>query len=288
MLSLYFSDIKHYVKARLDELSNNEDAMLVANDQAVEDLEKEIEAAVLPSVRKIHLDAPNILLKDGYPLDKMPMNFILIERDGDFRVEPEILNFPWQGGTQSVLVWTENDESEWRVDQPENPVNNYATGNYVGLLSLPDDFLRLISLKMNGWKRPIQTLVGEDSAEAHKQQNKFLRGTPDHPVGVLTHGVSGHPIAELFTCPTNNPTIIDMGQYYPEPKRNNYNGDSYVNICQPLEYPCLNQITAHVLRGLGRAQEALMYESMAVQPFRIDPEWARLNPVAGERFNTQQ
>jgi hypothetical protein len=69
MYHLNYSDIKHYVKTRLDELSNNEDAMLVASDQAVEDLDKEIESAVLPSVRKMHLDAPNVLLKDGELFD---------------------------------------------------------------------------------------------------------------------------------------------------------------------------------------------------------------------------
>jgi hypothetical protein len=124
--------------------------------------------------------------------------------------------------------------------------------------------------------------------EYRKQQNRYLRGTPSKPVGVLTHGASGAPVAELFTCAANNPHQITYGQYYPEPRLEAYNGDKHVYICQPLEYPCLHQITANVLRGLGRLQEAMMYEQMAVQPFRIDPEWARLNPIASERFNSQQ
>lgn len=285
MYQLKLSDIKAYVKARLDELSNNEDAMLVANDQAVEDLDKEIEAAVLPSVRKIHLDAPNVLLKDGLSLEKCNTTFVKIDGDGVLRVEPQVLYFPWEGGTQDVSVWS---DEEWRTDIPENPVQNYATGDWVCFLEIPQDFLRLITLKANGWKRPIQTFVGEDSVEYRKQQNKYLRGTPSKPIGVLTHGTSGSPVAELFTC-TNNAQHQVQGQYYPEPDLHVVgNNDKAVYICKPLENSCLNQITANVLRGLGMVQEAMMYEQMAVQPFRIDPDWARLNPIASERFNVTQ
>ena len=284
MKQLFLSNIIEYVKARLDELSNNDDALLVASDQAVEDLEKEIEAVVVPSVRKIHLDAPNILLRDGLPMDKLNTVYVKIDGDGVLRVEPQVLYFPWEGGTQDVTVWT---DEEWRTDEQEQP-SEYATGNYVCFLEIPNDFLRLITLKANGWKRPIQTFVGEDSVEYRKQQNKYLRGTPSKPIGVLTHGASGSPVAELFTC-TNNAQHQVQGQYYPEPDLHGIgNDDKVVYICQPLEYPCLHQITANVLRGLGRVQEAMMYEQMAVQPFRIDPDWARLNPIASERFNVTQ
>ena len=78
------------------------------------------------------------------------------------------------------------------------------------------------------------------------------------------------------------------GQYVPEPLLMNSNNDKVVDICEPLEFPCLNQITANVLRSIGRAQEAALYDRMAVQPFYIDPDYARLNPPIGERFNTQQ
>jgi hypothetical protein len=230
------------------------------------------------------LDAPNILLRDGLSLEKCNTVFVRIEGNGEFRVEPQVLYFPWEGGSQDVSVWT---DKSWTTDIDDNPVQNYVTGQYVCFLEIPNDFLRLITLKMNDWGRPIQTFVGEDSVEYRKQQNKYLRGTPRKPIGVLTHGASGVPVAELFTCTNNSPNQV-RGQYYPEPwVYGSFDGDC-VDICQPLEYPCLHQITANVLRGLGRVQEAMMYEQMAVQPFRIDPDWARLNPIASERFNVTQ
>lgn len=285
MKSLYLNDIKDYVKARLDELSNNDDALLVSSNQAVEDLDKEIERAVVPSVRKIHLDAPNVLLKDGFSLEKCPCYKEKAEREGDLIVEPQTLFFPWQGGEQNVIVRSEDAWDIYTDGATNNSID--VQNDYVYIVELPRDFLRLITLRLTGWTRPIQTLVGEDSAEYRMQQNRFLRGTAERPVGALVHTVGGLYIAELYTSPMNAATIR-YGQYVPEPILSNSNGDKCVMICEPLEYPCKNQIVAEVLRGIGRSQEALMYDRMAVQPFRIDPEWARLNPLDGERFNTQQ
>lgn len=241
MLSLYFSDIKHYVKARLDELSNNEDAMLVANDQAVEDLEKEIEAAIIPSVRKIHLDAPNVLLKNGVAFSQITVSFSAIS----------------------------------------------GTDYYKGYFAVPSQtstFMRLITLKMSDWSRPIQTLVAEDSAEYRKQQNPYLMGTPQRPVGALVHG-NGVGVIEMYSCSSSSASL--SGQYVPEPEMDTDGTGDYVSIIPTLQTPCLEQITAEVLRSIGRHQEAVLHEQLALQPFRIDPDWARLNPPNGERFNSQ-
>lgn len=284
-----------YVKAKLDELSNNDDALLVASDQAVEDLEKEIEASVIPSVRKIHLDAPNILLKDGYPMEKLNHWFDQLDVEGEFHVEPTLLIFPWIGGEKDVFVY-DTAGTSWDVVIGDSAPPQLMMNNYMCTVELPNGtnesygtFLRLITLRMSSWLRPIQTLVGEDSVEYFKQKNKYLRGTPRRPVGALLHGegwgANGRPVAELYTCSTNMDNI--SGQYVPEPRKMSSGKDYYVEVCAPLRYPCLNQITACVLRSIGRVQEAMMYEAMAVQPFRIDPEWARLNPVASERINIQ-
>lgn len=287
MYHLNYSDIKHYVKTRLDELSNNEDAMLVASDQAVEDLDKEIESAVLPSVRKMHLDAPNVLLKDGELFDDKHQPFPEYGREGEgdaLVVTPQLLIFPPEGGTANVIVRT---DPSWEVDVTEGePPRQMQLQSYKYLMQLPGNFLRLITLQMGDWERPIQTLVNEDSAEYRKQTNRYLRGTNTKPVAALVHQ-SGYPFLELYSC-TSNVEVMMYGQYVPEPTKFGDGDTAYVKICEPLRDPCLNQITANVLRGIGRAQEAALYDRMAVQPFYIDPDYARLNPPIGERFNTQQ
>ena len=286
MTQLSYSDIFHYVKAKLDELSNNEDAMLVASDQAVEDLEKEIEASVLPSVRKMHLDAPNVLLKDGELFDDKCQPFAEYGREevNVLDVNPQTLIFPPEGGSINVVVRT---VPSWQVEVNEGqPERQLQMQSYKYLMPLPGDFLRLITLQMSDWERPIQTVVNEDSAEYRKQTNRYLRGTNTKPVGALVHQ-SGYPFLELYSC-TSNVEVMMYGQYVPEPRKFGDGDGAYVKICEPLRYPCLNQITANVLRSIGRAQEAALYDRMAVQPFYIDPDYARLNPPIGERFNQQQ
>jgi hypothetical protein len=287
MTDLSYSNIFHYVKAQLDELSNNDDAMLVASDQAVEDLEKEIEASMLQSVRTIHLDAPNVLLRDGVPFDEKHQPFVEYGRDEEeyeLVVEPNQLIFSPDGGSINVVVRT---VPSWTVSVNEGePTRQLQLQSYTYLLMLPDNFLRLITLQMDDWERPIQTLVNEDSAEYRKQSNKYLRGTYKKPIGAIVHQ-SGYPFIRLFSCTTNMASLM-YGQYVPEPTKYGDGDSAYVKICEPLRYPCLNQITANVLRGIGRAQEAALYDRMAVQPFYIDPDYARLNPPIGERFNTQQ
>lgn len=284
-----FSDIKEYVKARLDELSNNEDAMLVAGDQAVEDLEKEIEAAIIPSVRKMHLDAPNVLLKEG---ETVYVNNVVFNQRADVDessmlvVEPQTLIFPPEGGVQNVIVRTVQN---WEVEVNEGePSRTFDQEWYKYTILLYDNkipMLRLISLQMSDWTRPIQTLVNEDSAEYRKQRNRYLRGTNTKPIGALVR-IAGRPAIELYSCTSNTATLTHF-EYVPEPELLPAVSPDHVEICEPLKYPCLNQITAHVLRSIGMVQEAAQYDRMAVQPFYIDPDYARLNPQAGERFNAE-
>lgn len=287
MKSLYLSDIKDYVKARLDELSNNEDALLVANSQAVQDIDKEIEKAVVPSVRKIHLDAPNVLLRDGEAIDKDSWPYVEIvdinETGGQIIVDPKTITFTPEGGSQNFTVQA---EGEWSVSADEGLAEKrYEEGIYKYVMRIPRDFLRLVTLQMNDWARPIQTLINEDSAEYHKQRNKYLCGTWERPIGVIVHRQPNYDFIELYSCRSTVATIM-YGQYVPEPRIISTTIGDMVYICYPLEYPCLNQITAEVLRGIGRHQEAALYDAKAVQPFYIDPDYTRLNPPLGERFNT--
>lgn len=289
MKQLFLSNIIAYVKARLDELSNNDDALLVSSDQAVEDLEKEIEAVVVPSVRKIHLDAPNILLRDGVEFTKDYTPYYESadgEEEGDFVVEPQTLIFSPEGGVQNVNVYT---TLTWHVDavsEGKAPAR-YDNGIFKYVMRLPYDFLRLITLQMSDWDRPIQTLVNEDSAEYRKQKNPYLRGTWRRPMGAIVHRMPYGDFMELYTCKSTAATLR-FGQYVPEPRIVSTNQGDMVLVCSPLENPCKDQIVADVLRGIGRHQEAALYDRKAVQPFYIDPDYVRLNPPIGERFNTNQ
>lgn len=280
MANLTVSEIKDYVKTCLDEMSNTSDAALVTNDQSAEELDTIIVNAIVPSVRKIHLDAPNVLLKEGKHMDNHVIPIPLVISESSVTVTPRRVEFSAKGGEKKVVVRTdENFVITTGTGTPSELAFNY----YMYEQTLPAKFMRLVSLKMTDWDRPINTLVNEDSAEYHKQRNKYLMGTPRRPIGALVRR-DGGSIMELYSSSSSSASL-DYGLYIPEPDIDVNKNEIWI-AGDTMKYPCLNQITANVLRSLGEFQKAVVYEGMAVQPFYIDPDYARLNPINSERINS--
>ena len=64
-----------------------------------------------------------------------------------------------------------------------NKVANAPDGT--GYVILPDDYLALSKFRMKGWKASSMEAPEETIAINRKQQNEYLRGTPERPVCVL-------------------------------------------------------------------------------------------------------
>lgn len=60
-----------------------------------------------------------------------------------------------------------------------------------GYLQMPDDFLRLVSLRMSDWQRPVVQPAVQGDALAMRQHNKFIKGGPARPVGVIGRNSQG-------------------------------------------------------------------------------------------------
>lgn len=153
----------------------------------------------------------------------------------------------------------------------------YAGKNGMCWFEAPSDFMRLISLNVNGWDRPVQTLVSEDSVEYRKQRNKYLRGTSRNPVAALKHGAQHQRIIELYVC--NASPSIYYFSYVPEI----YASGNAVMICPKLKQACLYAVTAEVMRCLGEAQKAQTYEMLARESLNPTPDIDRLYPLNGEK-----
>jgi hypothetical protein len=54
-----------------------------------------------------------------------------------------------------------------------------------GYVVLPNDFLKLISFRMKGWKNNVTTLRSETEDENRRQTNEYTRGNANRPVCVL-------------------------------------------------------------------------------------------------------
>jgi hypothetical protein len=63
-----------------------------------------------------------------------------------------------------------------------------------GVITLPQDFLRLHTLKMQEWSVPIHIAISVDHPLYRHQLNKYTRGHKDKPVAVLNHIMQQTPI----------------------------------------------------------------------------------------------
>lgn len=60
-----------------------------------------------------------------------------------------------------------------------------ANDDKIGSITLPNDFIRLVSFKMKGWLQPVLSFALPGDAVAIKQSNKYIRGGIAKPVAVL-------------------------------------------------------------------------------------------------------
>lgn len=224
MVPLYLSDIRSFVRAKLDEVSS--DAGFIATDNL--DIAKIVEDSAVLVIRTVHLSAPNVLL-DGELLANVSLT---VDRDN------------------------------------------------VGYISVPRNFMRLVSLQVNGWSRPVQTLISEDSVEYRKQQNKYLRGTLRNPVAAITHkGSDERHVIELYVCPAN--ASVSHFRYVPEIEL--INNNTTIMICPKLKQACLYAVTAEVMRCYNEPNKAQMFEALAQRALNPTMDNERLYPTNGEK-----
>ena len=67
----------------------------------------------------------------------------------------------------------------------------------VATVALPDDFMRLINIRLSSWKSSLSNLITEDSPEYRAQSNKWLCGNPEYPVVAMVHTKDGRKF-ELY------------------------------------------------------------------------------------------
>ena len=67
----------------------------------------------------------------------------------------------------------------------------------IGYIPLPADFLRIHTLRMKGWTRPVHTLIHEGHPVYIKQFNRWRRGTCQKPVAIFNGRGSNLPLKEV-------------------------------------------------------------------------------------------
>lgn len=97
----------------------------------------------------------------------------------------------------------------------KSPVHRLTPTNYPasitknsdgsGTLSLPDNYLRFISLLMNGWEVPATKAMNINDPEYPLQKNTWLRGGVSKPKVAIIQNVT-NPVLEYYSLPTTTET----------------------------------------------------------------------------------
>jgi len=103
---------------------------------------------------------------------------------------------------------------------PRNKVSLTDNGDGSGRIMLPPMFCRLISLRMEGWQRPVTEAIRVDNPLYAKQFNPLTRGGVVKPVAVLTQGDKA---LDFFSVPQGKPMkIAELRVFIYYGVRNNY------------------------------------------------------------------
>jgi hypothetical protein len=138
------------------------------------------------------------------------------------------------------------------------PMDTSATpSEYGGVLTVPEDFLRLVSLKMVGWNRSITILASEGSDIELMQRNAYTRGTKLKPVGVLSRNSAGKRIIEYFGASDT----VEKALYIALPSIVFRDGIDFIAVSNLLRQSAVKRAIGLVLQSRGEIQLAASFLS---------------------------
>jgi hypothetical protein len=146
------------------------------------------------------------------------------------------------------------DAIDTNLDEPAIPVR--SEDNLTGYVILPDDYIRLIAFKMDGWYREVTELFKHGDSKYNKQYT-VLRGGKNKPACNITQKVIGatvKKIIEYFSLDALDDHIIEKFIYVGEIAAE----DVQANLTDALEWICAKnilQITGRPKEDIDMAEE---------------------------------
>ncbi len=98
-----------------------------------------------------------------------------------------------------------------------SPITLTADAEGRVMFTLPDDFLMLMSLRLDCWERPVREVLSPTNWLYRLQSARWtgLRGTPQRPLAFFTCDEEGRPALELFSASPDSSVELVEFKYHP-------------------------------------------------------------------------
>lgn len=105
-------------------------------------------------------------------------------------------------------------------------------GRGMGVISLPDDYLRLLTFQMSDWSRAVTVPITEDDPLYAQQSSRYpgVRGCPQKPVVAIVNQAEGLAL-EFYSCNGGEGVTVKKAQYIAIPKIE----EGKIEICDKLK-----------------------------------------------------
>ena len=124
----------------------------------------------------------------------------------------------------------------------------------VGELTTKQDIARLVSIHIPG-RKVVTEFFTEDSVEAHKQLNKYTKGTPDRPRVILAKSNEYKPKFYYYSLGTEDDSM--KVEYIPYPKV----AAESILVSYQLKYPLLYWLVASILEIVNEPERAQLWRA---------------------------
>ncbi len=136
-----------------------------------------------------------------------------------------------------------------------------VNGAYMGTITVPEEMLRIVSVRASDWDRPGTIILDTDKAYAW-QSNVYVRGNTEAPIVAFTHK-SGQRTLELYTSKTDKATVDFT--YLDDPSIRKTVDGLYINVCWLLHDAIVYMAASLVCDSIGDSQTATSLKAIAYQ-----------------------
>lgn len=141
-----------------------------------------------------------------------------------------------------------------------------VSGAYMGTITVPENILRIVSVKASDWNKPGTIILDTDKAYAW-QSNVYVRGNTEAPIVALTRK-NGARVLELYSSITNKATV-DFA-YLEDPSVNKTVNGTYINASWLLHDAIVYMAASLVCSSIGDTQTASSLKAIAYQLANIE------------------